>query len=195
MKLTIKVFFEVELKNIYNEELFTDQNINKLTEQQKSSIEGKLTISEIGIALKNMKNKKSPGLDSFTYEFFQKNWPKIKLFVLRCMNDSYVTGNLPQTLRTCVITCLPSEPISLTISLLNLVYKIASSSIANRLKTVIICLISKHLNGFLDGRYICESTRIIYDIMQLCDDQQKDGLLLLVDFEKAFDLVSWSFLY
>ena len=39
------------------------------------------------------------------------------------------------------------------------------------------------------------STRIIYNTMQLCDDQQKHGLLLLVDFEKAFDSVSWSFLY
>ena len=81
------------------------------------------------------------------------------------------------------------------ISLLNVVNKIASSSIANRLKTVLNDIISKTKNGFLDGRYIGESTRIIYDIMQLCDDQQKDGLLLLVDFEKAFDSVSWSFLY
>ena len=47
---------DTELKNINMEELFPNQNINKLTEQQKSSIEGKLTISEIGIALKNMKN-------------------------------------------------------------------------------------------------------------------------------------------
>ena len=74
-------------------------------------------------------------------------------------------------------------------------YKKASSSIANRLKTVLNYIISKTQNGFLDGRYIGESTRIIYDILQLCDDQKKDGLLLLVDFEKAFDLVSWSFLY
>ena len=126
----------------------------------------------------------------------------MKFFVLRCLNQSYATGNLPQTLRTCVITCLPKQNKSRQflknwrpISLLNVVYKIASSAIANRLKTILNDIISPTQNGFLDGRYIGESTRIIYDIMQICDDQKKDGLLLLVDFEKAFDSVSWSFLY
>ena len=83
-------------------------------------------------------------------------------------------GKLPQTLRTCVITCLPKQNKSREylknwrpISLLNVVYKIASSSIANRLKTVLNDIISKTQNGFLDGRYIGESTRIVYDIMQL----------------------------
>ena len=193
---------DAELKNIDIEELFTNQNINKLTDVQKKSIEGELTISEIGIALKNMKNEKTPGLDGFTSEFFKFFWLKIKFFVLRCLNHSYATGKLPQTLRTCVITCLPKENKSRQhlknwrpISLLNVAYKIASSSIANRLKTVLDNIISKTQNGFLDGRYIGESTRIIYDIMQICDTRQQDGLLLLVDFEKAFDSVSWSFLY
>ena len=31
--------------------------------------------------------------------------------------------------------------------------------------------------------------------MQYCKEANKDGLLLLVDFEKAFDSVSWEFLY
>ena len=56
-------------------------------------------------------------------------------------------------------------------------------------------IISDTQNGFLDGRYIGESTRLVCDIMQYCEDSNKDGLLLLIDFEKAFDSVSWSFLY
>ena len=31
--------------------------------------------------------------------------------------------------------------------------------------------------------------------MHFCEEQNKPGLLLLIDFEKAFDSVSWSFLY
>ena len=81
------------------------------------------------------------------------------------------------------------------ISLLNIIYKIASASIANRLKTILNDIISDSQNGFLDGRYIGESTRLVYDIIHHCEKSQKDGLLLLIDFEKAFDSVSWSFLY
>ena len=66
-------------------------------------------LSEIGIALKNMKNDKTPGQDGFTSEFFKFFWVKLKYFVLRCLNHSYNEKILPQTLRTCVITCLPKQ--------------------------------------------------------------------------------------
>ena len=39
-----------------------------------------------------------------------------------------------------------------------------------------------------------ENTRTIYDIMQSADENNIPGLLLLVDFEKAFDSLSWSFI-
>ena len=59
----------------YYQELFRNRdseqtNIN-LNDENKLSIEGELTLEEIGIALKNMKNEKSPGLDGFTSEFFK----------------------------------------------------------------------------------------------------------------------------
>ena len=38
-----------------------------------------------------------------------------------------------------------------------------------------------------------ENIRVIYDIMKFTDEQQIPGLLLLIDFEKAFH--SWQFLH
>lgn len=99
----------LKLKKVNRKELFQNQNVNKLTEHQQISIEGELTIKEIGIGLKNKKNKKTPGLDSFTAEFLKFFWPKLKYFLSQSLNQSYATGNLPQTLRTCVITCLPKQ--------------------------------------------------------------------------------------
>ena len=46
--------------------------------------------------------------------------------------------------------------------------------------------------GFIAGRYIGENIRLIYDIMQNTEQNNVPGLLLSVDFEKAFDSVSWS---
>ena len=61
---------DAELKKADIDDLFKNENIQKLTENQRLSIEGKLTITEIGKALKNMKNEKTPGLDGFSAEFF-----------------------------------------------------------------------------------------------------------------------------
>ena len=71
------------------------------------------------------------------------------------------------------------------ICLLNTVYKIASTSIANRIKTVIDKLIRRDQSGFISGRYIGNNTRIVYDLMQFVDEKNIPGLLLLIDFEKS----------
>ena len=71
------------------------------------------------------------------------------------------------------------------ICLLNTVYKIASTLIANRIKTVIDKLIRRDQSGFISGRYIGDNTRIVYDLMQFVDEKNIPGLLLLIDFEKS----------
>ena len=38
-----------------------------------------------------------------------------------------------------------------------------------------------------------ENTRLLYDLMHYLEENDMDGLLLLVDFEKAFDSIEWNF--
>ena len=40
--------------------------------------------------------------------------------------------------------------------------------------------------------FIGENTRLVYDLMQLVEENNIPGLLLLIDFEKAFDSLSWT---
>lgn len=54
-------------------------------------------------------------------------------------------------------------------------------------------LISCDQTGFINGRYIGENTGLIYDIMNYTDEINIPGLLLKIDFEKAFDTTSWKF--
>ena len=100
-----------------------------------------------------------------------------------------------------IITCVPKEgkPRHLfknwcPISLLNTAYKIASASIANRLKLMLPKIIHSDPKGFMKGRYIGENMRLLYNVSLYTETEKIPGLLLMVDFEKVFDSVFWSFI-
>ena len=140
-----------------------------------------------------MKNGKSPGRDGFTCEFFKFFWNDIGDFVTRSINYSYEIMQFSEPNKLGIITCIPKsgKPKHLIknwrpITLLNVVYKIASGFIADRIKTVLDKLIIKDQTGFIKGRFIGENIRLIYDIMQYTENQKIPGLLMLIDFEKNF---------
>ena len=149
-----------------------------------------------------MKNGKTPGIDGFPAEFFKVFWVKLKHMIYRSIKFVYKLGELPVTMRQCVISCLPKGNKDRSIlqnwrpiSLLSVLYKIISAAIANRLKSTLESLIDKTQTGFIHDRYIGHSTRLVYDIMYHTEKFKKEGLLMLIDFEKAFDSLSWKFLY
>ena len=80
------------------------------------------------------------------------------------------------------------------ISLLNVIYKLTSSVIASRLKNVLHKLIHEDQKCFIAERFIGENIRLIYDILFETKQQEIPGLLLSVDFQQAFDSVSWKFI-
>ena len=73
-------------------------------------------------------------------------------------------------------------------------HKIASGCIANRLKQVLPHLIHENQKGFLKGRFIGENIRLLYDILLYTELNDIPGMLLMIDFEKAFDCISHKFL-
>ena len=177
------------------------ENENKLTNEESEKLEGDIKLDELSKSLKNMKNEKSPGLDGFTVEFYKFFWLDLKHFILRSLNYGYRNGSLSITQKQGIITCLPKPNKSRhylknwrPISLLNVVYKLASSVIANRLKTTLDKVILQDQKGFISGRFIGENVRLMYDILFETKNQDIPGMVLSIDFEKAFDTVSWKFI-
>jgi len=175
-------------------------NIPKLSNEESKQLEGPITLSEASYVLKNMANNKSPGSSGFSIDFYKVFWPKLGTFVCRALNHAFDSGKLSITQCQGIITCIPKgdKPRQFLknwrpITLLNTVYKIGSGSIANRLKQHINKLINNDQTGFIKGRFIGENTRLIYDILKYTEENNIPGLLLLIDFEKAFDSLSWRF--
>ena len=63
------------------------------------------------------------------------------------------------------------------------------------MKSYLPNIISKNQTGYIKGRYIGENIRTIYDLLHLTEEKKIPGQIMLIDFEKAFDSVSWKFLY
>ena len=77
---------------------------------------------------------------------------------------------------------------------MNVVYKLASSVIANRVKQTLQDIIHENQKGFIAGRFIGENIRLIYGVLFEIKQQNKPGLILSINFEIAFDTVSWKFI-
>ncbi|WP_419609554.1 reverse transcriptase family protein [Thiolapillus sp.] len=202
-----------EVKRFY-ERLYSDRNLGNceildmveniptLTLQEKLLLEGEITLDEASLALKNMKNNKSPGSDGFTVEFFKFFWLQLGAFVVKSLNNSFRKGELSSTQKEGVIICIPKGDKAKDliknwrpISLLNVVYKIGSTCIANRLKLVLPSLINEDQTGFMTNRFIGDNIRQIYDLISHMNREKLPGLLLCLDFEKAFDSVDWKFMF
>jgi hypothetical protein len=59
---------------------------------------------------------------------------------------------------------------------------------------VLPTIINEDQSAYIKGRYIGENIRTISDIIEYCKFKNLSGILLLIDFEKAFDTVRWNFL-
>jgi len=70
-----------------------------------------------------------------------------------------------------------------------------SKVIAERVKKVLSSLINLDQSGFLMGRYIGDSVRTLMDIIDICKIHNIRGLLMMLDFKKAYDLIEFPFLY
>ena len=118
------------------------------------------------------------------------------LLCFRSLNDGFRKGELSTTQKEGVIICIPKGDKSKDliknwrpISLLNAVYKIGSACIAKRLESVLPSLINEDQTGFIANRDIGDNIRLIYDLFSYLCRENKLGLFLCLDFEKAFDSV------
>ena len=128
-----------------------------LSSEEKESLEGLISEEEALAVLKRMNKQKSPGSDGFTTEFCKFFWKDIGHVLVRSINYGFRSREMSITQKEGIITCISKEdkPKQFLrnwrpITLLNTSYKIASSCIAARIKTVLPKIIHNDQKGFMN---------------------------------------------
>lgn len=80
------------------------------------------------------------------------------------------------------------------ITLINNNAKFPAKGFASRLSPVAHRVISPFQSSFIKGRYILDGILSIHEIMHEQHDKNTKAVILKLDFEKAYDSVSWVFL-
>lgn len=173
-----------------------------LEEHDIEACEREVSESDCAEAIKHMKNGSAPGSDGLTTEFYKVFWQKIKDLVIDSYRHSFTCGHVSTTQQKGIITLihkgkdLPRENLSnwRPITLLNTDYKILAKTVALKLNNVLTKIISSDQCGFMKGRNIATILRLMDDTIQHLNKENAPGILVGIDFTKAFDTISKSFI-
>jgi hypothetical protein len=179
-------------------DFFLNEEIPKVSAENKQQCDSDLSLEEIGLALKELQNGKTPGSDGFPPDFYKFYWKDIGVLVYESLAHALDTGEMSIDQKRGIINLIPKKDKDLRrlknwrpISLLNTDYKILMKTMASRLKRVLPSVINPDQVAYLKNRYIGQNIRTIIDVMEYTKDNEEDGIIAFFDFEKAFDSIDW----
>ena len=183
-----------ESGGLSTDEFLSSINTKMLTDEQRELLDNKITIGEYFEALKSFQKNKIPGNDGLTVEFYLGFWHLVGESLVNALNFANERGQLSNSQKQAMITLLEKKDKDRRfiknwrpISLINVDVKIASKAIARRLESILPKLIHPNQNGFIKGRSILDGVRTIEDVLEFIKFTDRSGILLAIDFEKAFD--------
>uniref|UniRef100_A0A803NNP5 Reverse transcriptase domain-containing protein n=1 Tax=Cannabis sativa TaxID=3483 RepID=A0A803NNP5_CANSA len=146
---------------------------------------------------------KFPGLDGMTLAFYQKHWSIVGADVVQFVREFFDSGKFPDSINDTHIVLIPKKknPTQVSdmrpISLCNVLYKIASKVVANRMKGVLSEAISETQSAFVSGRLISDNVMVAFEAMHYLKRKtngRKGYMAIKLDMSKAYDRVEWGFL-
>lgn len=175
----------------------------RVNSAMNESLSSPYTEDEIVQALNGIGDLKAPGPDGMPAIFFKKFWDtignQVKQEVMTVLNGDAIPDGWNET--TVVLIPKVKDPQCLKdfrpISLCNVLYKIISKVIANRLKVFLDVIISPNQNAFVPRRLISDNVLVAYELTHYLQNKRrgKEGFLALkLDMSKAYDRVEWDFL-
>jgi hypothetical protein len=74
-------------------------------------------------------------------------------------------------------------------------FKIFTKALTVRNEPVMQKIIQPYQTAFIKGRYITNGMMLLQEILRESKFKKQQGVILKIDFQKAYDKVNWDFLF
>ena len=174
-----------------------------VTPEMNTELSRAFTREEVVMALKQLHPTKSPGLDGMLALFFQKYWSivgtNVSNMVLNVLNSGMSLSDINRT--NIALVPKTNNPQRMSefrpISLCNVIYKLISKTLTNRLKAILPYIILENQSAFTVDRLITDNVLVAYEIMHFLKHKKcgNDSFMAAkLGMSKAFDKVEWIFI-
>ena len=177
-------------------------NLPQVKESDNLRLKQKIQKYEILHALKSMEPNKSPGSDGLSSSFYVKFFDIFGDVLTEIINLAFDQNSLSVSQKLSYITLIckdksQSEDMKFyrPISLLNIDYKIISKIMSQRLGNVLPKIINIDQTCAVKGRSIFDNLHLIRNVIDYVEQKNLAASFICLDQEKAFDRVSWSYMY
>jgi len=131
-----------------------------------------VTADEIKEVVFKMARNKSTGSDGYTCEFYKAAWPIVGTEVVIAVTSFFEFGFLPKGVNSTILALIPKKDEAIRfkdyrpISCCNVLYKIISKLLANRLKRVLPKFISPSQSAFVRDRLLMENVLLASELVK-----------------------------
>jgi hypothetical protein len=151
------------------------------------------SLKDITEAIRALPKGKAPGHDDIPIEFFQEFEAEIAPTLFLAYTTMLRSGTTSTFINKGIITLIPKsgDKAKLNnwrpITLLGSIYKILAKTLASKLRTELNKIIWPNQTGFVEGQSILDNVFMAHEGLGWAEESNQDLVLLLLDFEKAFD--------
>lgn len=171
------------------------------SDEDRNMLTRGVTAEEIKKVLFSMAADKSPGPDGYTSEFFKASWSIIGGDFVVAVQSFFDKGFLPKGINSTILALIHKKNDATVmkdyrpISCCNVMYKVISKILANRMKGLLPLFMSLNQSAFVKDRLIMENVLLASELVKNYHNELvTERCAMKIDVSKAFDSVEWSFL-